>query len=45
MYTASRITAGSWKESEGERMTRGDGSTLSALPLRRRVTARLALVK
>src|SRR5438045_536634 len=42
---ARRMTDGSGKLWEGDRITRGDGSTLSALPLRRRVMARRALVK
>ena len=45
MNTASRITAGSANTREGERITRGDASTGSALPARSRVTARRALVK
>ena len=45
MYIISRITEGSGNVWEGERTTRGDGSTVSALPLRRRVIARRALVK
>ena len=40
----SRITAGNGNAREGERRTRGDASTGSALPLRRRMMARRALV-
>ena len=39
MYTASRITEGSGNTREGERTTRGEDSTLSALPASRSVTA------
>ncbi len=42
---ASRITAGSAKLTEGERTTRGDASTASALPAKSSVIARRALVK
>src|SRR5215470_6854317 len=45
MYIISRITDGSGNVWDGDRTTRGDGSTVSALPLRRRVIARRALVK
>jgi hypothetical protein len=45
MYIINRITEGSGKLCEGERTTRGDGSTVSAFPLRRSVMARRALVK
>jgi hypothetical protein len=45
MYIMSRITEGSGNVWDGERITRGEGSTVSALPLRRRVIARRALVK
>jgi hypothetical protein len=45
MYIISRMTDGSGNVCEGDRITRGDGSTVSALPLRRRVIARRAFVK
>jgi hypothetical protein len=45
MYEARRITAGRAKLREGDRMTLGELSTLSAFPLKSRVMARLALVK
>src|SRR4029453_9130569 len=45
MYIMSRITDGRGKVWGGEGITRGEGSTVSALPLRRRVIARRALVK
>ena len=45
MYIISRITDGSGNVREGDRITRGDDSTVSAFPLMRRVMARRALVK